>query len=105
MPNEKYDLSVFAQAGLTQGEAAALCGVSRVTFHNWLKDKNTVRVSMRKHVAMMVVLTKIVLRTGKLPGHLPPSRMNTDSRRYAIEAAYDEARDILIKLRAKRQAS
>lgn len=98
------DLSIFEQAGLTQGEAAELCGVTRVTYIRWLKGGAPSPLAV-KQLKTAVALTRVAVKLGLLPTSLPPSRGQQEARKLAIEAAYAEVRRKVAEVKAQRGAS
>lgn len=96
------DFTVFEQAGLTQGEAAELLGVSRIAFLRWRAGGGKPHPKREAHIKRMIALTKVAMKLNHLPHGLPPKRGHAEQRKQAIELAYSNARDAVEKLKAKR---
>lgn len=98
------DLSLFAQAGLTQGEAATLLGVSRLTYIRWLNGLVEPSDRYVRTVKTHLLLTKVAIKMQLLPTALPPPRGNQEARKLAIEQAYTQAAAAVEKLKARKAA-
>ncbi len=66
------DMAVFErlreQAGITQQDAAKLLlGVSRVTYHNWLKKDVVIRAKKHRRIKVVMLALARCLKSDRLP--------------------------------------
>ena len=61
------DFTVVSKAGLTQGEFAALCGVSRVSVNLWVNGKMKPCRYVAKHVTDTLNAVEYALDQKRLP--------------------------------------
>jgi DNA-binding XRE family transcriptional regulator len=64
--NDKIDFSTLTEAGVSQGDFAYLCGVSRVTVNLWVKGNPPNRF-LKTQVANTIAAIKCSVIDGRLP--------------------------------------
>jgi len=72
--NDKIDFSTLTEAGVSQGDFAYLCGVSRVTVNLWIKGNPPNRFLRDKVLDILSYIQRAVAGgslplTGKFRGH------------------------------------
>lgn len=78
------EFDVIKRAGLTQGEFAKLCGVSRVTANMWLNQKMKPHRLLRVAVAKRLEILDEAVAVGDLPLAKTVPRTDRERRIYTI---------------------
>jgi DNA-binding XRE family transcriptional regulator len=89
------DFTVIARGGMTQGEFAALCGISRVTTNLWVRGKMQPHRYTKAKIVLLLEYLESAIRFGDLP--LSDSVASRDA---SLRAAVKRA-----ALRAKKEAA
>lgn len=81
---EHFD--VIEQAGISQGQFAALVGVSRVTVNTWVRGKFSPRPDLKRRVAAILRLVGAAVQAGRLPVPIVDHRKATEVELQRIRA-------------------
>lgn len=67
-----YNFDIVSEAGLTQKEFAAICGVSRVTANLWMRGHAKPHMFIQDRVRMVLNDIQFSLTANQLPVTAPP---------------------------------
>jgi transcriptional regulator with XRE-family HTH domain len=89
MTNKKLNFAFLAVAGVSQGEFAVLCGVSRVTVNLWVNGRSTPHRYLVPHVTTVLDSIAAAFDAHRLPipGHIKKGSAHLSAVRAATATA------------------